>query len=86
MAFNRIRRAAGLPDDLWFEDLRRTAVVQLAEAGLTESEIAAFTGHSPTSVAQMMKIYRPTNIKMAEHGMVKLLKYRSRLKPEGTDG
>jgi hypothetical protein len=80
--FRRIRRAAGVPDHLWFEDLRRTATVQLAEAGLTESEIAAFGGWSPTSVAAMMKIYRPTNIKMAEHGMAKLIEYRAKLKSE----
>jgi integrase len=78
--FASIRQAAGLPANLWFEDLRRTATVQLAEAGLSEAEIAAFGGWSPTSVANMMKVYRPTNIKMAEHGMAKLLEYRSKLK------
>jgi Phage integrase family len=83
MNVRKIRKAAGLPDDLWFEDLRRTATVQLAEAGLTEAQIAAFGGWSATSVAQMMKVYRPTNIKMAEHGMAKLVEYRSKLKSKG---
>jgi integrase len=36
---------AGL-DGLRFQDLRRTAVVRLAEAGCTDPEIAAITGHS----------------------------------------
>jgi integrase len=81
--FRLIRTAAGLPDNLWFEDLRRTATVQLAEAGLSEAEIAAFGGWSPTSVANMMKIYRPTTITMAQHGMAKLVEYRSRMKSKG---
>jgi hypothetical protein len=83
LRFREVCRAAGLPDGLWFEDLRRTAVVQLAEAGLTEAEISAFTGHSRSSVAAMMEIYCPTNIKMAEHGMAKLLEYRSRITSDG---
>jgi hypothetical protein len=76
--FRQIRRTAGLPNHLWFEDLRRTATVQLAEAGCSEAEIAAFGGWSPTSVAKMMRIYRPTNIRMAEHGMAKLIGYRAK--------
>ncbi len=36
---------AGL-DGLRFQDLRRTAVVRLTEAGCTDPEIAAITGHS----------------------------------------
>ena len=32
-------------EDLWFMDLRRTAVVRLAEAGCSVPEIAAINGH-----------------------------------------
>ena len=76
--FREVCNNAGLPTDLWFEDLRRTATVQLAEAGLTEAQIAAFGGWSATSVAAMMKIYRPTNVKMAEEGMARLIAYRAK--------
>jgi hypothetical protein len=31
----------------------------------------------------MMKIYRPTTITMAQHGMAKLVEYRSRMKSKG---
>jgi integrase len=84
--FRQIRTAADLPENLWFEDLRRTATVQLAEAGLSEAEIAAFGGWSATSVAAMMKIYRPTTITMAQQGMAKLVEYRSRMKVQGPKG
>ena len=35
----------GIPDELQFRDLRRTAVVRLAEAQCTVPEIAAISGH-----------------------------------------
>ncbi len=43
--FRGVADAAGLPDALQFRDLRRTAVVFLAEAGCSVPEIAAITGH-----------------------------------------
>ncbi len=80
--FRKIATAAGIPSDLQFRDLRRTATVQLAEAGCTESEIASFGGWSAQSVAGMMKIYRPLNVTMAHHGVVKLEAWRSK-RPSG---
>jgi integrase len=87
--FRMLRRAAGLPDDLQFRDLRRTATVQLAEAGCTVPEIAAFGGWSIASVHQMLKVYCPLNLTMANNGLVKLERYRAaeaRWKPVGVDG
>ncbi len=42
--FKAIRDAAGLPSDLWFADLRRTAATALGRAGCTEDEIRAIGG------------------------------------------
>jgi integrase len=38
--------AAGLPDDCQLHGLRKTAAKMLAEAGCTELEIMAITGHT----------------------------------------
>lgn len=43
--FARIRTAAGLPKDLQFRDLRRTAATEIGAAGGTDDEIRAVTGH-----------------------------------------
>jgi len=43
--FRAVREAAGLPEGLQFRDLRRTAMVRLAEAGASLAQIAAVSGH-----------------------------------------
>lgn len=47
--FRKFCRRAGIPDELQFRDLRRTAATDLGNTGATESEIIAFTGHAPGS-------------------------------------
>ena len=81
--FRCIATAAGIPSNLQFRDLRRTATVQLAEAGCNEAEIASIGGWSPETVSAMMKIYRPLNLTMAQNALVKLEKYRASGKLEG---
>ncbi len=50
--------AAGLGDlDLHFHDLRGTAITALADAGCTEAQIAAITGHSLSTVGAMLRKY-----------------------------
>ena len=68
--FRRIAEAAGIHDTLQFRDLRRTATVQLAEAGATVPEIAAFGGWSIASVHELLRVYCPLNLAMAENGLV----------------
>lgn len=43
--FRQVRDAAGLPADLQFRDLRRTALTELGDAGATDDEIRAVSGH-----------------------------------------
>lgn len=43
--------------DLWFMHLRHTAVVREAEAGATNAEVAAITGHSLKTVDQILAHY-----------------------------
>lgn len=60
------------------QDLRRTAVIRLAEARCTVPEIAAITGHSLTQVESIMETYFVRTEKMANHAMKKLEAYEDR--------
>jgi integrase len=75
--FARIRRAAGL-SGVQFLDLRRTAVVRLAEAGCTVPEVAAITGHGIETTQKILEVYLPRNSTMARHAIAKLESYRAR--------
>lgn len=63
----------GMPSlaDLTDQDLRDTAFTWLATGGATDSEIAAVTGHSPTTLAQMKKHYLAINPEMAANAVSK---------------
>ena len=64
--FREVATEAGLPGDLQYRDLRRTAVVFLAEAGCSVPEIAAITGHSLRTATQILETYLPRNSTMAQ--------------------
>ncbi len=51
MAFGRACKRAGL-EDVTPHDLRRTAAVWMAEAGIPMSEIAAYLGHSDSRITE----------------------------------
>jgi len=53
-------------------DLRRTAVVRLAEAGCTVPQIAAISGHSIERTTQIVETYLPRSAAMAAAGIVRL--------------
>ena len=82
--FADIRAAAKLAH-LQFRDLRRTAVVQLAEAGCTVPEIASITGHSIDRSAAIVEVYLPRNSTMARSAVTKLEEYKKRTKLEAGD-
>lgn len=53
---NKIKKKAGLPDELRLADLRRTGTTEMVEAGVPLPQIMAVTGHStPASVTPYMK-------------------------------
>ncbi len=76
--FRRIADVAGLPRDLEYRDLRRTAVVRLAEAGCSVPEIAAISGHELKRTLQILETYLPRNATMAQHAIARLEDYRAR--------
>ncbi len=82
--FGEVRDQAGL-SHLQFRDLRRTAVVWLAEAGCTIPEIAAITGHSIDRTAAIIEVYLPRNSTMARNAITKLDEYKKRSKLEAEE-
>ncbi len=63
--------AAGIKD-LHFHDLRGTAVTMLAEAGCSNAEIAAITGHSMQRVETILTKYVSLTRDLAQSAMAKL--------------
>ena len=64
-AFREARLAAGLPEALQFRDLRRTAMVRLAEAGASVPQIAAISGHAIEQTQKILEHYVPRSRQMA---------------------
>lgn len=71
--FKRIMRAAGV-EGVRFQDLRRTAIVRLAEAGCTMPEIAAISGHQIDYCQRILEVYLPRTRRLAERAVVKLVR------------
>lgn len=69
--FGRTIRKAGL-DGLTFMDLRRTAVVRLAEAGCTVPEIASITGHAIAETQRIIDTYWAATRIQAKAAITKL--------------
>jgi hypothetical protein len=69
-AWDRVFDAAGLAKSgLQFRDLRRTAMVRLAEGGATPIQIAAISGHTIETTMRILEVYIPRNRLMALAGM-----------------
>ena len=56
--FARVRKSAELPKHLQLRDLRRTGATEMAEAGCTEDELRAVTGHQSREI--LATYVRPT--------------------------
>ncbi len=53
--FKRFRERAGIERDVWFSDLRRTALTELGNSGATDSEIISISGH--TRGSRILDVY-----------------------------
>ncbi|MFO1154794.1 MAG: tyrosine-type recombinase/integrase [Rhodospirillales bacterium] len=78
--FRRIAKAAGI--GLQFLDLRRSAVVHLAEADCTIPQISAITGHQLDRTTRILETYLPRTAPMAKAAIHKLELYRKRTELE----
>ena len=77
--FRDICRAAGIPDDLQFRDIRRTVATEVGEAGGTSSEMASTTGHSIGHSQRILDTYTVTTEQMARNAKAKRNKRRSKV-------
>lgn len=73
--FKAAMTRAGIADRR-FQDLRRTAVVRLAEAGCTVPEIASVTGHSIDTTQKIIETYLPRTRRLAQAAITKLESWR----------
>ncbi len=81
--FRKLAEATGLPPDLQFRDLRRTTATWLGEAGCTDDEIRAVTGHTTRSV--VARYVRPSDT-MSRAAMSRLEKHQSGTATETDSG
>jgi hypothetical protein len=82
LRFNeRFRRIAGRAGtDAQARDLRRTAMLRMAEAGATVPQIASVSGHSIDATQRILETYLPRNRDLAEIAITRLAEYKRRPK------
>ena len=73
--FRRIARRAGI-EDAQARDLRRTAMLRMAEAGATVPQIASVSGHSIQATQRILETYLPRNRALAELAITRLAEYK----------
>lgn len=73
---------AGFPSKT-FQDLRRSAVVRLAQAGCTIPQIASITGHSYARCEQILEVYLPRTSNLAQQAIARVLEMRRAEKKAG---
>jgi integrase len=71
-------------DGLQFRDLRRTAMVRMAEAGATAIETAAVSGHTIDQTQRILEAYIPRTAAMGRAAIVKLEGRRKGRRERGT--
>ena len=76
--YRRIAEHAGI--DAQARDLRRTAMLRMAEAGATVPQIASVSGHSIEATQRILETYLPRNRDLAEIAITRLAEYKKRPK------
>jgi integrase len=74
--FRRVAERAGI--DAQARDLRRTAMLRMAEAGATVPQIASVSGHSIEATQRILETYLPRNRDLAEIAITRLAEYKKR--------
>jgi hypothetical protein len=76
--FRAIAERAGI--DAQARDLRRTAMLRMAEAGATVPQITSVSGHSIEATTRILETYLPRNRALAEIAITRLADYRNETK------
>ncbi len=74
--YRRVAERAGI--DAQARDLRRTAMLRMAEAGATVPQIASVSGHSIEATQRILETYLPRNRDLAEIAITRLAEYKKR--------
>ena len=72
--FRRVAQRTGI--DAQARDLRRTAMLRMAEAGATVPQIASVSGHSIEATQRILETYLPRNRDLAEIAITRLAEYK----------
>ncbi len=72
--FRRICQRAGV--DAQARDLRRTAMIRMAEAGATAPQIASVSGHSIDRTQRILETYLPRNRDLAAAAIARLADFK----------
>jgi Phage integrase family len=81
--FRRISKRVQI--DAQARDLRRTAMVRMAEAGATVPQIASVSGHSIEATQRILETYLPRNRDLAEIAITRLAEYKKRTESNALD-
>jgi len=73
--FRRVASRAGIID-AQARDLRRTAMLRMAEAGATVPQIASVSGHSIDATQRILETYLPKNRALAQIAITRLAEYK----------
>lgn len=73
--FRRVGDRSGI--DAQARDLRRTAMIRMAEAGSTTPEIASVSGHSIHTTQRILDTYLPKNVQLAQAAITRLAEHKS---------
>jgi integrase len=79
--FRRICERAGV--DAQARDLRRTAMLRMAEAGATVPQIASVSGHSIEATTRILETYLPRNRDLAAIAITRLADYQAKRSTDG---
>ncbi len=74
--FRRVAERAAI--DAQARDLRRTAMIRMAEAGATVPQIASVSGHSIEATQRVLETYLPRNRDLAQIAITRLAEYKKR--------
>lgn len=77
--FREITKRAGIVG-AQARDLRRTAMLRMAEAGATTPQIASVSGHSIDTTQRILETYLPRNRALAEIAITRLAEHKPRSK------
>jgi integrase len=74
--FAEIRSAAGVPDDLQFRDFRRTAITDAFDAGATDEQARALSGHANSAAMEPYRVLTDTQSQVTKDKRLKLRESR----------